>query len=205
MGAPNILPTIFANATFGVATRRMLGNVCHKWKVPSTYITQSSFDSFAMPAVTKPTVASLTYQTATGIGCPDQLAEILVDANGGNDPWAAQVITSFSAWTRTSYMASPLAQTIFNSSIQAQLVNNGAGCYHNTYNVDNSAAGAGVHARIWFASALDCKAFIDQTEDWFEGTLFTDYRLGEVTLRMKSNVCHKWKLTSGHGLDAVPF
>lgn len=196
------LPTIFANATFGVATKRMLGTVCHKWKVPSTYITQSSFAGFSMPTVSKP--GSIN-PTNTGVVCPSQVAEILVDANGGNDPWAAQIITSFSTWSRTTYLNSSDIQKVYNASIRAQLVNAGAGAYHNTYNVDNSAAGAGVHSRVWFAGKTDCDKFISMNTTTFETSVFRDYRLGEVTLRMKSNVCHKWKLTSGHGLGAVPF
>ncbi|KAL4513363.1 hypothetical protein Ndes2437B_g00575 [Nannochloris sp. 'desiccata'] len=189
---------------FGTPKLRMITmNKCHKWKIPTTFLAQSDFATLSLQSVSAPASPNVaTTQTL----CTDWTSEE-DPANSGQPSKALQLIVSFSNFTRMSYINSATIHAIFKSNLEAYLKSLSPPVSGRPIleikAIDNSAAGAGVHARIYFSvSNDDCSRFAanlrnypsEKDQDDIEmSKIWTDSAFGIVTRRSAMRACRNWK------------
>lgn len=117
-----------------------------------------------------------------------------------------QIITSLGGWSKSTYDSSKAIQINYAKAMFTKIGGlsiTGTGL--RTFNVDNSAAGAGVKSRIWFKSNADCMNFKYAADSTTKvQTFLSAADFGTVTLRMiTQNKCHKWKVRKYPDIDLI--
>jgi len=114
-----------------------------------------------------------------------------------NLSFSMQIITSLGKWDKFTYEGTKAIQLNYAKAMFGEIGRLGiSGTGLRTFNVDNSAKGAGVKSRIWFKDNNDCMAFQAAADTSAEVQGFLPVAdFGVVDLRMiTKNKCHKWKV-----------
>jgi hypothetical protein len=213
LGAAGSLSPMLPADPFGATALRMVTNgPCHKWKLPAAAAAQADWAPGAAGLVAPADVAEPAGSSLAAPDlplCPSWIAEEPeVTPGPGEAPrYALQVISSSSSDSKTSFLADAAARARYEAAWAAYFAAQGVtGVKLVIKAVDNSAAGVGVHARLFFDSQRDCKALAvanartqDPEATWLGANVFADAAFGVVTTRAVTDACKRWELPACSG------
>jgi hypothetical protein len=155
----------WSETDFGPVTLRMVTNPqskCHKWKTPAQSVCSQQLEYFTPGTPTKPT----TLVGGPSSACPDDLNTTDINT-GSSSGTMIQIIFSLGAKTKAAYRNDP---TFMKHVVLAFKRYFGAENPRlQVKNLDNSAAGVGLHMRLYYNSNDKSTCTTFATNNWSQG------------------------------------